>query len=157
MKIIKYFMLIMLILQLTSCEPISDSYGDGGIYLRIVNWTQNSYTGKQTLYIGAIKDNKFYVTESISSEDTILKLADGEKYYTATKIHGIQDWRPNTSKVKKISNSGIFLFVMSNGDKLFLNPFGFPITYLDGKGMDISIRSNGLTYDDSKQDYEIVK
>jgi hypothetical protein len=156
MKTIKYFMLIILILQLTSCEPISDSYGDGGIYLRIVNWTQNSYKGKQTLYIGAIKDNQFYITDSISSEDTILKLVDGE-VNTVTKIHGIQDWRPNTSKVKKISNSGIFLFVMSNGDKLFLNPFGFPITYLDGRGIDIHIRSNGLTFDDSKQDYEIVK
>jgi hypothetical protein len=164
MKEANYFVLVIFVLSLTSCEPLYESYGDGGMYLTIVNRTEKTYTGKQSLYIGAVKDNLFYITDSISSYDTIQAhiIDNDEKSFTATDIKGIQDWRPKLSKIDKISNNGVFLFKIPDGKQLFFKSFNFPIPALDGSALIIRLEGSGLLdpedlNGDIRQDYEIIK
>jgi hypothetical protein len=152
MKKESYFILLIFIVSIGCYNPDEVYYGDGGINLRIINNTENTYTGKQSLYIGAVKNNKFYITDSISSNDII-------QPQETTPIKGIQDWRPNTIKVKNISNKGVFLFIISNREQLFFKPFDFPKPPLDGSSLRVYIEEDGLIDPNGtiKQDYEIIK
>lgn len=158
----KNILLIVLgsIILLGCYDPDEVSYGDGGIYLGIINRTDKTYIGKQSLYIGAIKDNKFYITDSISSYDTILPqvLEDNEYSATTTYINGIQDWRPQTTDVADISNKGAFLFIMSNGEQVLTSSFEFPKPALDGASIYVRIDSTGISNtNDINQNLEVVK
>lgn len=143
-----------------SPDPFNGYMSDGGIHLYIVNRTENTYTGNQSLYIGGVKNNKFHITDSIISNDVIYAHTfDGDiTSYTRSDIKGVQDWRPNLSLIRKISEKGAFLFIMSNGEHLFLNPFDFPTPKLEGKGLGIHIGNDGLTYDNNiSQNLEIIR
>jgi len=134
------------------------------MYLTIINRTEKTYIGKQSLYIPVIKEDQFYVTDSIISYDTLQAqiIDNDEKSFTASAIKGIQDWRPKLSQIDKISNDCIFLFKMSDGKQLFFKSFNFPIPALDGAALIIRLEELGALdpedlYGDIKKDYEIIK
>jgi hypothetical protein len=159
MKTIKYIFCVVFIIVISGCEK--DYFPDGGIHSRIINRTENTYSGQSTLYIGAVVGNTFFVTDSIVSNDFIDKRSgttDADAF-SKTIVYG---WKPDLKKVKKRSPNGLFLFKLSADKQLYLSPFSFPQTMLDEKIIRVYIEDSGLiNYEDPnkniKQDYEIVK
>ena len=159
MKTARYFFYILFIIVISGCEK--DYFPDGGIHSRIINRTENTYSGQKTLYIGAVVGNIFFVTDSIVSNDFIDKRSgttDADAF-SKTIVYG---WKPDLKKVEKKSSNGLFLFKLSAEKKIFLSPFSFPQTMLDERIIRVYTEDSGLVnYEDPnkniKQNYEIVK
>lgn len=159
MKTARYIFCIIFIFAISGCEK--DYFPDGGITSRIINRTENTFSGQKTLFIGAVVGNTFYVTDSIVSNDFIDKRSGttNADAFSKTIVYG---WKPNLEKVKKQSSNGLFLFKLSADQQLFLSPFSFPQTMLDQNIIRVYIEDSGLVnYEDRnkniKQDYKIVK
>ena len=151
-----YFIFRIFFFILISCEK--EYFPDGGIHFQIFNNTENTYD-KSILYIGAVKDNRFIVTDSIISIDLIDKRISITEEFSKYIFEG---WKPNLQKIKNKSNNGIFLFKLSEEKQLFLNPFSFPQPTLDEAILILTIQDFGLvnpedSNNEIKQDYEIIK
>ncbi len=155
----KYLTFLFAFTFLSSCQSSNDVFFDGGVNLTIVNFSNKTYN-KGTLYIGAVKDSNFIVTDSLKSNSSILAKKDKEEF-TKTKLTiGTFGWTPDLGKVNNISKEGAFLLVIENGPKLFFNPFEFPRPTLDGVGLSVWLKDDELSVLDGKiekQDFEIVK
>ncbi len=143
--------------MILSCEK--DYFPDGGIHLEIVNSTENTYSGKKTLYIGAVVGNTFFVTDSIVSDAFIDKRISPTDRFNEVLFYG---WTPDLKKLKSKSPNGLLLFKLSNEKQLFFNTFSFPQTMLDEALLTVIIEDSGLIFAENpksniKQDYEIVK
>jgi hypothetical protein len=141
-----------------SCEK--DYFYEGGVTFRVINRTENIYN-KANVYIGAVKENDFIVTDSIIFNDVIDKRAGTTELEAFDKTI-VDDWRPNLDKITEISSKGVFLFQLSNEEQLFIYPFNFPEAIFNGAILRVYIEEQGLVdYEDPnneiKQDYEIIK
>ena len=157
MKTLQYIFCIVFIFIILSCEK--DYFPDGGITLEIFNNTENTYSGKKTLYIGAVVGNTFFVTDSIVSNDFIDKRISPTDEFS---IYIFEGWQPDLKKVKSKSPNGLLLFKLSNEKQLFFIPFSFPQPMLDEALLSVTIEDSGLVFTENpkkniKQDYEIVK
>ena len=157
MKTLQYIFCVIFIFVISGCE--TDYFPDGGLIFSIHNSTENTYNGQKTLYIGAVVNNTFYVTDSIVSNDFIDKRISPTAVFGKDIFYG---WKPNLKKLKSKSSNGLLLFKLSNEKQLFFRPFGFPQTMLDQANLIVTIKDSGLIYNEDpnkniKQDYEIVK
>ena len=159
MKTIRYIFSVVFTIVISGCEK--DYFPDGGITSRIINRTENTFSGQKTLYIGAVVGSTFFATDSIASNDFIDKRSGSTDAdaFSKTIVFG---WKPDLKKVKSKSSNGLFLLKLSNDKQLFLSPFSFPQTMLDERIIRLYIEDSGLVnYEDPnkniKQDYVIVK
>ena len=152
----KYLAFLIFTLMFASCEK--SYFAEGGVSFWVSNRTVNIYD-KVNVYIGAVKENSFIVTDSIVFNDLIDKRISSTESFTKTIVH---DSKANLDKITEISSKGVFLFQLSNGEQLFIYPFNFPEAIFNGAILSVYIEEQGLVdYEDPnneiKQDYEIIK
>ena len=153
----KYIKLWFLLLLLGCSDDFC--YCEGGITLSIYNGTNTQYNDSVKLYIGAIKDDNFIVTDSIIFMSVIIKPKEESEYSINNLPLDTSDWRPSLEKIEKESKIGGFYIEMGNL-KHFFNQFSFPSPKLEGVTLGIRIENTGFTTVSNiieKQDFEIVK
>ncbi len=150
-------------LSLFICILFSSCSLDGlveeGINIDILNKTNTEFKSA-TMYVGAIKNNQFIVTDSIKPNN-IVNISfenDGSEFTFG-------DWNPNLKKVFNISNDGVLYCEIKGGLNLFFEPFdknkfGRYNHFGGSTGIIILNEDNTFTYTSNrieKQDFEIVK
>jgi hypothetical protein len=154
-----YLNLLIVFFVFLSCQSSDEVFYDGGISLTIINYTEKSYE-KATLYIGAIKESDFIVTDSLLYESNIKVKKNDEQFTKSELTVGTFGWTPELDKIESHSENGAFLLTLKDGPKLFFNPFKFPKTKLDGVNLSVRIENDTLFVFDGeieKQDFNVVK
>jgi len=156
----KYFLILTIIL-FHSCISESDKiFSDGGLSVSFFNKTEDEFS-EGTIYIGAIVDDVFFATDSLSIGSIKAKPIGNDTAIRTIYPMQPNEWRPNLDKVKSKSNLGCFLIKIKEiENQLFFNKFYFPNPKLDGANISVWIENDNLFVFDGKiekQDFEIVK
>ena len=155
MKTYIYFICIVF----SSCGLDGLGLVEEGVSIGILNKT-NSEFESATMYVGAIKNNQFIVTDFIKPNNivNISSENDGGEFTFG-------DWNPNLKKVFNISNEGALYCEIKGGLNLFFEPFdmnkfGNTNRFGGSSGLIILNEDGSYIYTNNnieKQDFEIVK
>ena len=150
-------------LSLYICVLFSSCGLDGlveeGINIDILNKTNTEFKSA-TMYVGAIKNNQFIVTDSIKPNNVVnISFENDGSEFT------FGDWNPNLKKVFNISNDGVLYCEIKGGLNLFFEPFdknkfGKSNRFGGSTGVIILNNDETFTYTSNnldKQDFNIVK
>ena len=145
-----------------SCISESDRiFVDGGIFINFLNKTDHKFSG-DVIYIGAIINNDFIVTDSLEIGNIKAKsINDTIATTTSYPLQKLDGWKPNLDKIKSKSSKGLFYVKLHEIDTpLFFNEFTFPRPTLDGVNLHIWIENGKLFVFDGivdKQDFKVIK
>lgn len=138
---------------LSSCDDEIDSFLETNRYVEILNYTDNEYNNS-TIYIGALKDEKFIPTDSLVNNTTIPPKSTKTQTNNAGEMfsHSIlPKWNPDVNKVGNISNIGTFYIKLSDGSsQQYQKIFTFPNPRI-GNTIYFDIKTDNLTYPDTKE------
>lgn len=152
----KYIYLIIC-LFFSSCGL--EGLTEEGISIGFSNFTNTKFKSA-TMYLGAIKENQFIVTDSISSKGFIeIKTTENSGNI------GFGYWNPSLKNVFNISNEGALYCEIENGLSMFFEPFnkkrfGKYNRFGGSSGIIILNSDNSFTYTSNnieKQDFEVIK
>jgi hypothetical protein len=155
------YLLIFAFIALQSCSSESDKiFFDGGLSVSFFNKTGNEFP-KGVLYIGAIVNSDFIITDSLDIGNIATKSINDDIATRTVYPLPPNDWQPNLDKIKSKSDKGLF-YIKINGilQSLFFNEFHFPKPKLDGTNLSVWIEDKKLFVFDGKvdkQDFNIIK